>query len=308
MITMDMLRERIHAAGAWEDISDVLGLDMVLEELDSLADDEIVYKAFVQGSIKSKKLRKKLHHHPFPDIADLGRYSEPDMEYHLGGGLNVAISITQKAKQYDRPFTSAKKVFDFGCGTSRILRYIVEFLPGPQYYGSEVFKKNVEWGKSAFPEVIYLHQKNFPPIEIPNETFDVIYAYSIFTHFEEKLHNLWITELHRMLKKGGLLLITVHGEKILQRCKNESAVRASMCVEGRDYQELCETFYNYGYVFYKCYDRQHLSQGGLDSNVFGITYISKNYIMKNWTNRFQILEHDEGAITNWQDWVVMEKR
>ena len=307
MITMNMLRERIDAANAWQDIADILGLDSSPETLADSANDEVIYRAFVEGSIKSKKLSNKLHNYPFPDITNLGRYSDPSMEYHLGGGLNTAIGITQKAEKYKHPFESASNVFDFGCGTSRILRYMIEFLSGPQYYGSEVFDENVEWGKCAFPEVIYIHQNNFPPLDIQDSTFDIIYAYSIFTHFEEKIHLQWLSELHRTLRKGGLLILTVHGEPILRRCEEDEDVRKPMYVCNQDYEELCDKFYKYGYVYYSCYDQKQLLNGGLDSDVFGIAYISKEYIRGKWTDKFQILEHDEGAISNWQDYVVMRK-
>jgi len=199
------------------------------------------------------------------------------------------------------------KILDFGCGTSRILRYLVEFMPGPQYYGSEVFRKNIEWGRSAFPEVTYLHHDNSAIIDMPDNSFDIIYAYSIFAHFEENVHRQWLSELCRLLKKGGLIIVTVHGKTILERCRDEESVSGPMCIADKNYEELYDKFNKHGYVFYSCYDSQHLSKGGLDSEIFGITYISAEYITNNWSNKFRILEIDEGAISKWQDYVVMTK-
>jgi len=307
MITMNMLRERIDATGAWEDIADILGINTPPETLAKVANDEVIYRAYVEGSTKSKELRAKLHKHPFPDITRLGRYSDPSIEYHLGGGLSAAMDITQKAEKHNHRFESASNIFDFGCGTSRILRYMIEFLPGPQYYGSEVFRENIEWGERAFPEVIYLRQNTFPPLDVQDGIFDIIYAYSIFTHFEETLHLQWLSDLHRMLKIGGLIILTIHGEIILKRCKDEEDIRQSMYVTGRDYEELYKKFYDNGYIYYSCYDHKQLSNGGLDSNVFGITFISKEYIRGKWSNKFKVLEHDGGAISHWQDYIVMTK-
>ncbi|MFX0197453.1 MAG: class I SAM-dependent methyltransferase [Candidatus Hodarchaeota archaeon] len=312
MITMEMLRERIIATNTWKDIADVLEFNISPEALAAEVstkseNDWIVWKAFVDGSISSNRLRDKLHRHPFPDITRLGVYSDDSLEYHVGGGLANAIQITSKADKHGHPFESASKVLDFGCGTSRILRYMVEFMPGPQYYGSEVFSENIKWGRSAFPEVTYIQHGNYPPLEIRDCAFDIIYAYSIFTHYEEKLHLQWLSELERLLKPEGLLILTVHGKKILDRCKDEQYIRRTMCIEGRDYEELCNKFNDYGYVFYRCYDPKHLERGGLNAGVFGITYISKEYIRKNWSNKFHVLEHDEGAVSNWHDYVIMKK-
>lgn len=307
MITTEMLRDRIHTADAWKCIADTLCLGITPEKLAQSASDEIIFRAFVEGSIKSKTLREKLHSHPFPDINSLGRYSDSDIEYHVGGGLTTAMEICSRAEKHNRPFQSASEILDFGCGTSRILRYMVEYLPGPRYHGSEVFRDTIEWGNKVFPEISYLHQNNHPPIGFPNEKFDIIYAYSIFTHFEEDLHLQWLSELHRILKKNGLVILTIHGEPVIKRCKDEVPVREAMCLGGQNYQKLCEQFYDYGYVFYSCYDKDQLSDGGLDSEIFGITYISKSYVKEKWSKAFEIIEHDEGAISKWQDYVVMKK-
>jgi SAM-dependent methyltransferase len=218
------------------------------------------------------------------------------------------MQISSKAKEHHHAISCAARVLDFGCGTSRILRYLVEFLPGPQYYASEVFSENVRWGQLAFPEVTYLHQSSFPPIDMDSRRFDVIYAYSIFTHLEEEFHLLWLSELYRLLKAGGLLILTVHGERVLRRCEQEYDVRQSMRFEGRDYKEIVEKFTNEGYVFYTGYDPEYLTKGGLDAERFGIAYISKNYISRNWAKWFEVLEHVEGAVSNWQDYVVLKKR
>ena len=90
-------------------------------------------------------------------------------------------------------------------------------------------------------------------------------------------------------------------------CKDEADVRSPMCMDGQDYDEVCERFYDHGYAFYTCYNHAHLSAGGLDPDTFGIAYISKDYIQENWAKMFRTLEHDIGAIMNWQDWIVLEK-
>lgn len=47
----------------------------------------------------------------------------------------------------------------------------------------------------------------------PAGYFDVAYCFSVFTHLNERMQNLWLLELKRILKPGGILLLTVHGEE-----------------------------------------------------------------------------------------------
>jgi hypothetical protein len=139
-------------------------------------------------------------------------------------------------------------------------------------------------------------------------SLEIIYAYSIFTHFKEKLHRLWLSELHRLLQPEGLLILTVHGETILRRCRGEESVRKALCVESRSYEKILHKFNRDGYVFYNCYEPKHLAKGGIDAQQYGIAFISREYIKRNWSNKFQILEYDEGADGNWQDYVVLKRR
>lgn len=84
-----------------------------------------------------------------------------------------------------------------------------------------------------------------------------------------------------MLKIGGMIILTIHGEIIFKRCKDEEDIRQSMYATGRDYEELCKKFYDNGHIYYSCYDHKQLSNGGLDSNVLGLHSYQKNILGKN---------------------------
>jgi ubiquinone/menaquinone biosynthesis C-methylase UbiE len=45
-----------------------------------------------------------------------------------------------------------------------------------------------------------------------DNTFDAIYGISIFTHLSKEMHFNWFNELKRVLKPGGVMLITTQGE------------------------------------------------------------------------------------------------
>ena len=52
-------------------------------------------------------------------------------------------------------------------------------------------------------------------VDYPDATFDLIYAFSVFTHLAPAGQTFWIAELTRVLKPGGCLFLTTHGEHYL---------------------------------------------------------------------------------------------
>lgn len=100
-------------------------------------------------------------------------------------------------------------VLDWGCGPGRVIRH----WPEHQFtcFGSDVNEKSLDWCKLNFPAIRFLNQQVLPPLDIAAQTFDLIYGISILTHLSLSAHFLWIEELKRILKPGGLLVLTTQG-------------------------------------------------------------------------------------------------
>src|SRR4029077_12617912 len=50
-----------------------------------------------------------------------------------------------------------------------------------------------------------------PPLPDPDDQCDVVYAVDVFSHLEESAQVPWFDELARVLRPGGLILISLHG-------------------------------------------------------------------------------------------------
>ena len=53
-----------------------------------------------------------------------------------------------------------------------------------------------------------------PPLPYEDDRFDLVYSVSIFTHLDEVLQRPWIEELARVVRPGGLVLVTVTGPEL----------------------------------------------------------------------------------------------
>lgn len=118
-----------------------------------------------------------------------------------------------------------RDVLDFGCGCGRVMRHW-KSLKGPRLYGCDYNLELIHWCQRNLGDFAEFRTNNLtPPLEYKDESFDFIYAISVFTHLTEKLQHDWIAEMVRILRPGGVFLITIHGESQLYKLKSEERKR-----------------------------------------------------------------------------------
>lgn len=102
--------------------------------------------------------------------------------------------------------------FDFGGSTGRVFRHF-HFQSDRWTVSSCDFKRtSVEWNLAHYPSAIQAFQgMYFPFLPIEDRTFDLVSAMSVFTHIDETETN-WLMELRRVMKPGGIAVITVHND------------------------------------------------------------------------------------------------
>ena len=92
------------------------------------------------------------------------------------------------------------------------------------FYGVDIDKNSIEWCLNSINKIIFSQSSFVPPLAFSDDTFDVIYHYSVFTHVKPEHQLLWLNEFHRLLKPGGLLIGSTHGDryrKILLKKESE---------------------------------------------------------------------------------------
>lgn len=138
----------------------------------------------------------------------------------LNDGRATALEVMKVLEANGVEIGSLKKILDFGCGCGRVIRHFHAVTRG-QLHGTDYNRQAIDWCKRKLRFGQFEVNGLWPPLPYGKEEFDLIYALSVFTHLPESLQVAWMSELSRVLKPGGYLLMTTHGECYLPHMSEE---------------------------------------------------------------------------------------
>lgn len=171
-----------------------------------------------------------------------------DIQGFLELGRRAADTIEVAVAQAGRPIESMQAILDFGCGSGRVLRHWQKLDGRVAVFGTEMNGELVAECRRCVPFASVGQNRPAPPLDHPDQRFDLIYALSVFTHLHENLQRDWRDELRRLLTPGGLLLVTTHGRFYRPRLSEAERARfdrGECVVQGAEFlgENLCITYH-----------------------------------------------------------------
>lgn len=134
---------------------------------------------------------------PWPEYLGAGEVLRDDLVAALPGGWSW----------------EGRRVLDFGCGAGRVLRQFALLAPGAELHGCDLHAPSVDWiNERLSPPLQAFVPVEGEPLPRPDGYFDLVYGVSVFTHLDAFNWAGWLLELHRVLRPGGLLLLSYLGE------------------------------------------------------------------------------------------------
>lgn len=181
---------------------------------------------------------------------------EPGFAFHnyfYGGGY-----VAEKLRDYlSEKFDNLNDVsiLDFACGHGRILRYLK--LIFKDVTGSDLEQSMVDFVKDTLGANSFISNIELKDILFPNRRFDVIFSYSLFTHLNLEIWEMWFRGLFERVESGGFLIITTRSPEFARK-KGALPEDFDVCM----FVEKNET------------------QGRLDSAYYGQTTIAPIYVQE----------------------------
>ena len=173
---------------------------------------------------------------------------------------------------------SASRLLDFGCGWGRLTRLFAKDLPPDRIFGCDSDPAILEWCQSL-PGTFRQSETKLRKLPF-DERFDLIFAFSVFTHLGPKTHDAALDALHAALAADGLAILTVRPRGFIDIRGAELASLPD------DTLRAFAAEYDKGNFVYHPYNLP-----AVDGEVpYGEAVIPLAYIKKHWAARFEIVE------------------
>lgn len=257
-----------------------------------LRDLKLIYLAdklrFLLAKNKNAKRNREFQmlHPDFAFPPDYLMYESFHLDYksYYNSGASSADFLLNLFKKYGNVIDA--KILDWGCGPARVVRHI----PAKLHTHTGIFATDYN------PETIAWNRKNIKDVDfnlntldaiLPYEDsfFDFVYGISIFTHLSERMHFEWRNEISRIIKKEGILIVTMQGN-IFKTILTESEIK--------DFEAD------------KLVVRGNVKEGHRTYSAF-----HPDQFVKNLFNEFDIMEHQKSYLNDGkpqQDvWVLKKK-
>jgi SAM-dependent methyltransferase len=207
-------------------------------------------------------------------------------------GRETADHFSRLIKRH-LPEVERPAILDFGCGCGRVARALPDYVTS-NLCGCDITRAAVQWCRQNLSGEYFSSSEN-PPLPVADEQFDVLYAISVMTHFDEAHQDAWLAEWRRIVKPGGLLLVTYRSEDYL-------ASRASIRSAQREKIEpMCESN---GFAFV---ESDHLD--GVFPTFYGQTFHTHAYVRERWGQFFDVIELRPPGEGSWdQDLAVLRRK
>ena len=172
---------------------------------------------------------------------------------YLRGGQLVAAAIRDVLRRHDIELERFGAILDFGCGCGRILRRFKDLSRTAELHGSDYDARQIAWCEARLPFGRFRTNGLQPPLSYADNSFDLVYAFSVFTHLPEELQVVWMRELRRVSRPNGYVLITVHSDRAaleLSAQERERYRRGQLVVrfQSSPGTNLCAAFHSEKYI------------------------------------------------------------
>lgn len=204
-----------------------------------------------------------------------------DPDHFVSSGETGADSVMHLLSGIGRPLESFGDILDFGCGCCRITRHLLPLREGVNISASDIDRRAVEWVLTSLPQLDTRLHAPGESLPFGDSQFDLVLAIAVFPLMNLEHQALYLEEIRRVMKTGGILLLTLKGSGRRQELSGEALT----------------TFDN---------GRPVVIEPRSSGSIYCLAYHPEEFVRNDLSAGFRVLLHQESgsADTNQDAWLL----
>lgn len=189
-------------------------------------------------------------------------------------------------------------ILDWGCAAGGVAVLMDDHHVDSHVTAADVDACALKWLRRQCPSLTCQELEPGARLPFADGSFDVIYGISVLTHIPPELQPFYVAELRRVTRDGGLVLLTVLGERACE-LNRDGARNATL--HPRDVARLRAAGMLYTSYREGVLDSMAFSRGGRSD--YGVTYHSDACVADLFGPHFDIVAVDQGSLSK-QDVII----
>lgn len=249
-------------------------------------------------------------HHEVPEVLEKTGLSAvmPPPEVHAmargplaaGGDPYNADLVLGAALRAGHVLSEGATALDFGCSSGRTLRVLAAARPDVRWIGCDPNADAVAWASEHLKGLETFASPQRPPLPLREGELDLSYAISIWSHFDEAPAMRWLQEMHRVVRPGGVLVLTTHG---VQSVAHHST---NGLLDRRGAVRCARELYRHGFWFVPVFGEA--GDWGVKDSEWGNAYVTLEWLLARASPDWALALYEPGRVGGNQDLIVLERR
>lgn len=191
-------------------------------------------------------------------------------------------------------------VLDFGASSGRVVRVLQAWRPAVRWVGCDPNADAIAWAAEHLPDVRFFASPQRPPLPLGDGELDAAFAISIWSHFAVDPALGWLDEMHRVIRPGGMLLLTTHGwDTLAQLVRRDLMTRDSA-------EEAAQGMLATGHHFFDVFGED--GDWGVRDAGWGNAFLTLDWLAGVTAGRWTVRLFRPARLDHNQDLVILERR
>jgi SAM-dependent methyltransferase len=133
----------------------------------------------------------------------------------LSGFYTLGIQLSSDVYRATEPrlrHIANPEILDWGCGCGRLALQLRRQWPTAKVHACDLDREAVDWCARNVADVDAFACDPEPPLRLSADSVDLVIGSSVMTHLGRSNQEVWLDEVHRVLRPGGIAALSTHGD------------------------------------------------------------------------------------------------